>query len=102
LTVDRRLAERVPPGLTPWTRHALLRPGQEVLVVNLSRGGALVESHARLLPGARAELQLLGKRRHSVRGRVARCRVVALDPIRYEGAIVFDHALEWAVRTRGD
>lgn len=73
----------------------MLRPGQEVRLLNVSRGGALVESTTRLLPGVRAELQLSGAQRETVRGRVDRCRVVDINPVRYEGAIVFDRTLEW-------
>jgi hypothetical protein len=85
----------VPPEHTPWRRDGLLRPGQEVRLLNVSRGGALVESHTRLLPGTRADLQLSGAHRKTVRGRVERCRVAGLDPVRYQGAIVFESALEW-------
>jgi hypothetical protein len=66
-----------------------------VRLVNVSHGGVLVESQSRMLPGTRTELQLSGLRRLSVRGSIDRCRVVGLDPVRYEGAIVFEQALEW-------
>ena len=66
-------------------------------MLNIGRGGALVESPGRILPGTRAELHLMGQRRLIVLGRVDRCRVTALDPVRYEGAIVFDHRLEWNI-----
>lgn len=92
---ERRDTTRVRPEDSPWRRLALLRPGQEVEVLNLGPGGALVESLGRLNPGTRAELQLTGPSRHMVRGRIARCRVTALEPLRYEGAIVFDARLEW-------
>lgn len=92
---DRRHACRVSPDQTPWKRLALLRPGQEVRIVNVGRGGALVESHSRMMPGGRTELQLCGAWRHSIRGRIDRCRVIAVNPMRYEGAIVFEQALEW-------
>ncbi len=65
-------------------------------MVNVSEGGALVESPTRLTPGARAELQLFGGTRWHVRGRVERCRVAGLEPLRYEGAIVFDEPLTFA------
>lgn len=97
---DRRHTCRVPPECTPWTRLALLRPGQDVYLLNVSRGGALVQSDTRLLPGARTELQLRGVLRHTVRGRIDRCRVVQLDPVRYEGAIVFEKPLEFALVKR--
>ena len=92
---DRRQAPRVSPDRTPWPAAALLRPGQEVRVLNVSSGGALVESRSRMAPGMRTELQLSGALRRVVRGRIDRCRVAELDPVRYEGAIVFDQQLEW-------
>ncbi|HUE89969.1 MAG TPA: PilZ domain-containing protein [Vicinamibacterales bacterium] len=91
---NRRAAERLAPERTPWQRSALLRPGQEVVLVNLSAGGALVESPTRLAPGARTELHLFGSPRCSVRGRVERCRVARLAPLRYEAVVIFEHLLE--------
>lgn len=85
----------MPPDRTPWPAEALLRPGQDVRVINVSGGGALIESPNRMAPGMRTELQLAGSPRRVVRGRIARCRVTHLDPIRYEGAMVFDQTLEW-------
>lgn len=85
----------MPPDCTPWPAAALLRPGQEVRVINVSCGGALIESGNRMIPGLRTELQLSGLQRRVVRGRIDRCRVTELDPVRYEGAIVFDQVLEW-------
>jgi hypothetical protein len=92
---ERRHTQRVAPEHTPWRRLAILRPGQEVTLINLSRGGALIESHTRLLPGTRAELQLSGGVRCIVRGRILRCRVSSVNPLRYEGAIVFERTLDW-------
>lgn len=98
---DRRRAPRVAPEVTPWSRAALLRPGLEVEVVNLSPWGALVESPGRLHPGARTELHLLGADRRLVPGRIHRCRVTHLNPLRYEGAVVFDQRLEFRTRWGG-
>jgi hypothetical protein len=86
----------VPPEHTPWQPVALLRPGQEVRLINVSCGGALIESRRRMRPGARTELQLSGPPRCVVSGRIDRCRVTHLDPVRYEGVIVFDQALHWS------
>jgi hypothetical protein len=95
---ERRGARRVPPAGMGWRREALLRPGQPVVLVNISAAGALVECASRLRPGALTELQLAGAaRRRSVRGRIDRCQVAMLNPLRYHGAIVFEDALE-----RGD
>jgi hypothetical protein len=44
-------------------------------------------------PGARTEMQLAGPdRRVSIAGRLGRCYVAALDPIRYRGVVLFDSA----------
>jgi hypothetical protein len=51
-----------------------------------------------MMPGTRTELQLAGVPRQIIRGRIDRCRVAGLDPVRYEGAIVFEQALEWSFR----
>ena len=92
----------MPPDRTPWRAAALLRPGQEVWVINVSCGGALIESGNRMNPGMRTELQLSGLPRRVVRGRIDRCRVTKLDPVRYEGAMVFDQVLEWSGGHRSD
>jgi hypothetical protein len=95
---ERRAAERVGASDTPWHSTAVLRPGQDVELINLSPIGALIASPTRMKPGGRAELQLLGPARRLVRGRIERCRVTRLYPMRYEGVIVFEEPLDW---TRG-
>lgn len=78
--------------------HARVRPGREVLIVNVSSGGVLVETPHRLLPGSAIELQLrTADSRVSVRGRVLRCAVARLraDDLWYRGAIGFDLELPW-------
>lgn len=92
--LDRRSHRRIPAEDSVWQALAVLRPGREVVVINVSAGGVLVESPVRMNPGGRAELQLFGAVRQQVRGRVSRCRVARLMPLRYEGAIVFDEQLD--------
>ncbi len=92
---DRRIHPRTPALQTPWPSTALLRPGREVEVINLSAGGALIASPNRLKPGGRAELQLLGPTRRVARGRIDRCRIVRLTPLRFESAIVFEELFDW-------
>ena len=90
---ERRLAPRLATAATCWPRHALLRPGREVVIVNLSSGGALIESQVRVNPGARAALQFLTDARHEVHGWISRSRVVRLSPLWYEAAVAFDAPL---------
>ena len=94
---ERRAAPRVSPAGEGWDR-ARLRPGRTAEVVDLSAGGALIETDCRLLPGVRVELQLGDpKRPLAVVGRVLRCEValVRRDRIRYRGALAFDHCIPW-------
>lgn len=89
---DRRRAVRRPAGHFGFATPAVLRPGVTVAVVELSAGGALVESSARVRPGASTELGLDGVdgRRCAVPARVVRCWVTALDPLRYRCAVTFE------------
>ena len=78
--------------------RARVRPGHAVMVLDVSAGGALVETDHRLLPGASVELQVERENRSaSVRGRVVRCAVSRVRPasVSYRGAIAFDRHLPW-------
>ena len=60
-------------------------------MVNINSRAALVESDARLRPGAHTELQLSGPgQRTSIRGRLDRCQVATIEPLRYRGVLVFE------------
>lgn len=91
---DRRQAPRFDPERSGWKPDALLRPGFPIRIVNMSSHGVLVETATRLRPGRAAELQLCDASgddaRVLVRGRISRCRVTALEPLQFEGAIEFD------------
>ena len=92
---ERRSERRRSAGSACCRPDAVLRPGQPVVLVNINSRAALVESDARLRPGAITELQLaLGAGRASIRGRLDRCHVAALDPLRYRGLLVFENRLE--------
>lgn len=53
-----------------------------------------MESTQPLQPGARTELQPLGGMLPTLGGCIGRCRVIGIDPMRYEAAVVFDRPLE--------
>lgn len=83
---------------------ARVRPGLDVTLVDLSAGGALVETVHRLLPGSAIELKLdSGEKRAAVRGRVLRCVVSRLcaEAVWYRGAIGFDRHLPWLADGEG-
>jgi len=82
-----------------------IRPGHVAAVVNVSAGGALIETVRRLLPGAAVELQLERRDdRVALRGAMARCWVSRLNArcVWYRGAIVFDRELPWFLEPRVD
>ena len=94
---ERRSEPRRSAGSTRCKPEAVLRPGQPVMLINISSRAALVESDARLRPGRITELQLaLAAGRASIRGRLDRCYVAALEPLRYRGVLVFEDRLELA------
>jgi hypothetical protein len=97
---DRRRARRHHGLENHGVMSTQVRPGYRALLVNISAGGALIETHHRLLPGASVELVV--ERNHyraNVRGRVLRSAVVRLrqSSVWYRGAIGFDRCLSWFV-----
>jgi hypothetical protein len=93
---ERRTERRRTAGGVQCRPDAVLRPGQPVVLLNINSRAALVESEARLRPGALTELQLaLRGGRASIKGRLDRCHVAALEPLRYRGVLVFEQRLEF-------
>ncbi len=95
---DRRRAIRKNRAELSWLCGLRLRPGLDVALVNLSAGGALVETPTRLRPGGRTVLRLTGAAGSwTVSGCVLRSWVAAIEPehgVVYRGALVFDEALD--------
>ena len=92
---ERRTERRWSARSVLSVADAVLRPGQSVLLVNINSRAALVESEARLRPGAHTELQLaMQGRRTSIKGRLDRCHVSALAPLRYRGVLVFEQPFD--------
>jgi hypothetical protein len=96
LKSERRATARVAPQGGSEMARARLRPGRTAQVIDLSAGGALIETDCRLLPGARVELQF-GQPASQVKvaGRILRCHVALVDRerIRYRGALAFEQRL---------
>lgn len=77
-------------------REAVLRPGLDVTVLDLSPRGALLEGASSCRPGTCTELTvaLADGRRRVARCRILRSAVVALAPLRFHYAVAFDTALD--------
>ncbi|HTL02336.1 MAG TPA: PilZ domain-containing protein [Vicinamibacterales bacterium] len=95
-TIERRAWPRVDTLTCTDMARGKLRPGRPAHIVDVSAGGALIETDWRLLPGTRVELQV-GEpvALYKVNARILRCHVAQLDRgrIRYRGALVFDEHL---------
>ncbi len=97
----RRAARRVPVAGEPLT-GVRLRTGRELIVIDVSNTGMLVESCARLLPGTHLDVHVTtADGRVLIRSRVVRAHVSALhaEAIQYRGALAFDRAID--TRARG-
>ena len=93
--VERRHEPRRAGGGSRFDERAVLRPGLAVTLVNITTRAALVESEARLRPGAHTEMQVgASGARASIKGRLDRCYVAALEPIRYRGVILFEQSID--------
>jgi hypothetical protein len=96
VTLERRAAPRTSALTGSGMHRARLRPGRTAYVVDLTSGGALIETDWRLLPGTRVEMQIGDPvPLFRVGGRVLRCHVALLEHqrVRYRGALVFDYQL---------
>jgi hypothetical protein len=92
-SIDRRRAARRSPDPRDGLARVRLRGGREMLVVNISPCGALLEGESRLLPGTHIDVHVITRQgRVLVRARVVRASVCRLraDAVVYEGAIAFD------------
>lgn len=95
MLLDRRTLPRHEAGAFGVEADALLRPGVQVQVLNISRRGALLEGPAPCRPGSRTELAVggLDGRRLSASAVVLRCWVACLLPLRFRCAVAFDREL---------
>ena len=77
--------------------HAKLRTGGQLVVLDASNWGALVETTERLLPGRHLDVHIVTSAgRTLVRSRVARAYVYHLQPdaIHYRAALAFEQAVD--------
>ena len=101
---DRRVDTRVTTPVID-SIGMTLRPGQDVVLVDLCVHGARVHSTRPLRPGARVHVQLTtGTRRVGLGAQVLRCSVASIDAsgVWYSGALQFDHRCNvlWEAMTR--
>jgi len=101
--IERRASARHPGGALR-ALQARIRPGHAAALIDVSAGGALVETGRRLLPNTFVEIHMQNEsRRATLRGRVVRCAVVRVSPsaVHYRAAVQFDSYLPWFIEDDG-
>jgi hypothetical protein len=93
---DRRQYRRFAASELPGLRSARIKFGPNVALLDVSAGGALLETDARLQPDSEALLELIGSAGQAVVPfRVVRCHITALHGSpRYLGACAFKEPLD--------
>ena len=92
-TIERRRVPRRLPDSCETLARVRLRGGRELVVTNISPGGALLEGEGRLLPGTHVDVHVTTRHgRVLVRARVVRASVWRLcaDSVCYHSALAFD------------
>ena len=93
--IERRRWPRLKPSDIPFLKSVAINQGPEVQVIDISRGGMLMESEVRLQPQARVLFIItttMGA--FKISGHVLHSSITALTGTpRYRSAISFDHLL---------
>jgi hypothetical protein len=92
---DRRAHPRLGARELSWLRTSRLKYGPSVRLIDLSVGGALLETDVQLRPGSNLTLELVGASHVVVPLRVIRCQLTSLHekPL-YRGACAFRQLTE--------
>jgi hypothetical protein len=90
---DRRRYPRLKPSAIPLLRGAALHQGSEIQIIDISKGGMLLETEVRLRPQVKILLKLVtGRGIYKIAGQVLRSSITSLEGIpRYQSAVAFDH-----------
>jgi hypothetical protein len=87
---ERRRVSRFDAAAIPGFKYASRIGGQTVKLINISRGGALIESRERISAGTSIALRLnIEKDTHFIRGRILRSRTIPTRGRLYQSAIAF-------------
>src|SRR5512140_2747210 len=91
--IDQRAHPRMPPSVIPHLKAVRIVAGSEAKLINISRGGALIETDARLAPKSPICLRIVTAEAVLVlKGRVvySRTAVLGSSTIRFQTAMQFD------------
>jgi len=93
---DRRASERIAVTDLPWVKGARLKYGAPLSLIDLSIGGAQVESAVTLRPGSTIVVQIQGEDKYiALASQVLRCHIAAIAQVAtYRGALAFKRAVQ--------
>ena len=97
---DRRTHRRLAPAELAWIREARLKYGPAVSLIDLSPGGALVQTNVPLRPGTDLVIEIVGPRIETVPFRVLRSELAHIsdEGAIYQGACQFKRNIDLAAR----
>jgi hypothetical protein len=95
---DRRTHPRLAPSELAWIREVRLKYGPKVSLIDLSTGGALLQTDVRLRPGSDLVIEIVGSRIEAVPFRVLRSELARISTAGaiYQGACEFKRPLDLA------
>ena len=95
---DRRTHPRLAPSEMAWIREVRLKYGPKVSLIDLSTGGALLQTDVRLRPGSDLVIEIVGSRVEAVPFRVLRSELARISDqgTIYQGACEFKRPLDLA------
>jgi hypothetical protein len=95
---DRRTHPRLAPSELAWIREVRLKFGPKVSLIDLSTGGALLQTDVRLRPGSDLVIEIVGSRIEAVPFRVLRSELARISDqgAIYQGACEFKRPLDLA------
>jgi len=91
-SVDCRKAPRFGASAFPSLKKVHIVEGPDIKLINISRGGCLIETQERMSPGSGISLRLVTiETAYLLKGRVLRCYVYKIGKVlTYQCAIVFN------------
>jgi hypothetical protein len=100
---DRRTHARLAPSELAWIREVRLKYGPRVALIDLSPGGALLQTDVRLRPGTDLVIEIVGPRVEAVPFRVLRSELARISGqgAIYQGACEFKRPLDLTKASSG-
>jgi hypothetical protein len=96
-SADRRAHRRLTVSELSWLKHARIKYGPDISLIDLSAGGVQIETTSPVLPANTVVIEFVaGEQTWPVPARVLRCHVRALTPhVTYRGGLMFKRPFDF-------